>query len=278
MAVNKVGDALANGSSVYATEEDPELVREAVPFGLKTMESLLETSPRHRGLLLAAASGFTQYAFGFVQQEADEIEAVDFDRATAGRQRASKLYLRAREYGFRGLEVDLPGFRAQLSTDSASALARLRPKHVALAYWTAASWASAMALNVNDSTLSADQHLAEAMMRRLVELDETFELGSLHDFFIVWEAGRRSVGGSLEAAERHFQRARELSRGRRVWPLVSRAEAVSVARQNRQEFLEILDAALAMDPGAERTQRLANLLAQRRAKWLKSRADELFIE
>src|SRR5512147_2001405 len=69
-AVNKLGDALAEGTSVFATDDDPELVREAVPFGLKTMEGLLEQSPRHRGLLFATASGFTQYAFGFVQQEA----------------------------------------------------------------------------------------------------------------------------------------------------------------------------------------------------------------
>ena len=36
-----------------------ELVREAVPFSLKLIESLLAESPRHRGLLLAACKGFT---------------------------------------------------------------------------------------------------------------------------------------------------------------------------------------------------------------------------
>ena len=61
-AVNKVGDALAGGGGTYAADDDPELVRAAIPFSLKLIESLLESSPRHEGLLLTAASGFTQYS------------------------------------------------------------------------------------------------------------------------------------------------------------------------------------------------------------------------
>lgn len=277
-AVNALGNAIAEGGGVYASDDDPELVREAVPFGLKTTEALLEASPRHRGLLFAAASGFTQYAFGFLQADADFIEADDLARATELRARAKRLYLRARDYGLRGLEVDHPGFRSRLSRDPASALAPLRKKHVRLLYWTAAAWASAIALQVSDSSLSADQHLAEAMMRRALALDETFELGSIHDFFVAWEAGRRSVGGSLEAAERHFARTQELSQGRRVWPLVIRAESVCVARQDRADFVRTLEEALRLDPDLLRTERLANRLARRRAQWLLRRADDLFVE
>jgi len=55
VAVNILGDALARGGGVYASDEDPDLIREAIPFGLKTYESLIEVSPEHQGLLLAAA-------------------------------------------------------------------------------------------------------------------------------------------------------------------------------------------------------------------------------
>ncbi|MEK7667484.1 MAG: TRAP transporter TatT component family protein, partial [Gemmatimonadota bacterium] len=105
MAVNKIGDALAGSGTTFAADDDPDLVGQAVPFSLKLMESLLATSPRHRGLLLAATSGFTQYAYGYVQQDADELEDQDITRATAGRDRARRLYLRARGYGLRGLET-----------------------------------------------------------------------------------------------------------------------------------------------------------------------------
>ena len=47
VAVNALSDTLAAGASVYASDNDPELVREAMPFNLKTLETLLESSPEH---------------------------------------------------------------------------------------------------------------------------------------------------------------------------------------------------------------------------------------
>src|SRR3974377_122273 len=85
-AVNKLGDALASGGTTFASDDDPELVKAAVPFSLKLMESLLSENPRHEGLLLAACSGFTEYAYAFVQEDADETE--DKDLAAAEEMRA----------------------------------------------------------------------------------------------------------------------------------------------------------------------------------------------
>ena len=141
IAVNKLGNALASGGSTFTSDGDPELVRDALPFSLKLIESLLAESPRHQGLLFAAASGFTPYAYAFVQQRADEIEDRDLDRATAMRIRARRLYLRARDYGIRGLEVTHPAFGSQLRRDARVAVLVATLKDVPLLYWTAAPWA-----------------------------------------------------------------------------------------------------------------------------------------
>src|SRR5512134_3366900 len=71
LAVTKIGDALAESGTSFASDDDPQLIREALPFTLKLIESILEQNPRHAGLLAAAAGGFTQYAWAFVQQDAD---------------------------------------------------------------------------------------------------------------------------------------------------------------------------------------------------------------
>src|SRR5271168_2150785 len=113
-AINKLGDALAGTGTTFASDDDPELIRSAVPFSLKLIESLLAENPRHEGLLLAAARGFTQYSYAFVQEDADETEDTDRVKATAMRARAAKLYLRARNYGLRGLEVKHAGFAERL--------------------------------------------------------------------------------------------------------------------------------------------------------------------
>jgi predicted anti-sigma-YlaC factor YlaD len=279
MAVNKMGDALSSGStSSFARDEDPELVRDAIPFALKTIESLLDMSPKHQGLLTSACSSFTEYGYAFIQQDADYVEAQDFERATAMRARAKKLYLRAVEYGLRGLEVDIPGFRTQLKSNPEAALAKLTKKHVPLLYWTGSAWAAAFALDVADSELSIHQSEIEKMMRRALALDEAWEQGSLHDFFISWEAGHASAGGSIEKAREHFARSKQLSRGLRLSPYVSLAESVSVTENNRKEFEALLNEALAIDINKAPDSKLANVIAQRRAKWLLGRADDLFVE
>jgi hypothetical protein len=77
LAVNKIGDSLAKSGTTFSADDDPDLIRDALPFSLKLMESLLVESPKHRGLLFAASSGFTQYAYIWVQQPAEQIEAQD---------------------------------------------------------------------------------------------------------------------------------------------------------------------------------------------------------
>lgn len=278
-AVNALGKALAEGGGAYARDEDPELVAGAIPFGLKTIESLLETSPKNADLLLAAASGFTQYGYAFVQLEADYLEAKDFEAATAERQRARKLYRRALRYGLRGLEAKYPGFEKQLRENPKTATNRTRAADVPLLYWTAASWGAAIAISKEDSELVADQGLAEALIRRAVELDEGFAGGTGHDFLISLEGGRpAAAGGSTERAKMHFQRALELCKGSRAAPYLSYAESVLVAAQNRTEFESVLKKALEVDVNKVPDYRLANLIAQKRARWLLTRLDLLFLE
>ena len=147
MAINMVGDALAGTGTTFAADPDPELVKEAVPFGLKLMEALLAETPEHKELLLAATSGFTQYAYAFVQPEADKIEDEDFDAAEAIRDRARKLYLRARDYGLRSLEVRHEDMTGLLLTDPDAAVAMADKKDVPNLYWTAAAWGAAIPEN-----------------------------------------------------------------------------------------------------------------------------------
>jgi predicted anti-sigma-YlaC factor YlaD len=277
MAINTVGNALADSGSNFSADDDPELVASAIPFGLKTIEGLLAQSPKHKGLLFAACSGFTQYSYAFVQQEADYVEAQDLQKATEMRARAKKLYLRALDYGLRAFDLEIRGFSAQIRKDPDAVLAKTTKKHVPLLYYTAAAWAAAFAVDVTDSSLSVSQTSMEKMMRRALQLDEGWEKGSLHDFFISWEAGHAGAGGSVDKAKEHFARAKELAAGQRVSPFVSYAESVLVTEQKKQEFEQVLKEALAIDLSKTAPeQKLANVLAQKRAKWLLSKVDELF--
>jgi predicted anti-sigma-YlaC factor YlaD len=278
MAVNKLGDALASGGTTFASDDDPELVKAAVPFSLKLMESLLAESPRHKGLLFASASGFTQYAYAFVQQDADELEDKDLAGATALRARAKRLYLRARNYGLRGLEVAHPKFGSLLPTDSKSALRGTTRKDVPLLYWTAVSWGAVISLSKDDPGRIAEIPQMEALIDRALELDPDWNEGAIHSFLITYEMARQgATGDPVERSRKHFQRAAELARGRQAGPLVSFAESVCVQKQDLKQFESLLNQALSINPEANPEFRLVNAVMQRRARWLLAKKEDLFL-
>ena len=277
-AVDRAGDALSEGTSSFATDDDPELIEAAAPFSLKMMESLLAKSPNHVGLLTATAAGFTQYSYGFVQSAAEQLESTDYARAQAEHVRARKLYLRARDYGLRGLEVEHPGFTAQLRSDPAQAVRACRREDTALLYWTAASWAAAIAQGKDDPSLVSDLPKPQAMIDRALELDEAYGDGAIHSFLIAYSMARPDLADPpAEVARKHYVRAVELSHGRLAGPHVSYAESVCVALEDRACFDEAIAAALAVDPEAVPEHRLENVLMQRRAAWLASQADRWFL-
>jgi hypothetical protein len=191
--VARIADAASFGGEVFARDDDPELVRDAVPFALKSMESLLEASPGHKGLLTALCKGFTQYAVAFVRQDAEETP--DPAARRAGMERARRLLLRAREYGMRGLSVGRPGFPSGLSSDPAAAAARVGAEDVPLLYWTGAAWSLAVSTSPDDPSLLADLPRIEALMRRALALEERYDAGAIHEFFVAFEGGRPEAMG-----------------------------------------------------------------------------------
>ena len=276
MAVNTVGDALsAPGPSVYATDDDPELIRAALPFSLKTLESLLQASPNHKGMLLTACSGFTSYANAFVQLDAEAIESTDYEESERLKVRARKLYLRGRDYCMRRVELKRPGLRQALATNPATALGDVK-YDVEELYWLGASWGSAIAVGVDQPDLVADFPVVRTLMDRALTIDEAYADGAIHEVMITLDGMSPNMGGDAARARQHFERAVELSKGKSASAFVAMAASVSQPAQNRQEFDEMIEKALAVNPDEVPDIRLATLIAQKRARILQSRVDELF--
>jgi predicted anti-sigma-YlaC factor YlaD len=275
-AINKVGDALAGTGTTFASDDDPELIRAAVPFSLKLAESLLAESPRHEGLLLTAARGFTQYSYAFVQEDADEMEDTDRVRASALRARAAKLYVRARNYGLRGLEVKHKDFIARLKANPKETVKELKKSEVEMMYWTTLSWAAALATS-RDFTMLPEIPRFEALADRVVELDDTYDEGAIHGFLITYEMSRLNPKPDRMAiAKVHFDRNIALANGHQAAPFVNYAENVLVAQKDKAGFQDMLTKALKIDVNTWPEHRQLNLLMQRRARWLMGRVDKLF--
>jgi predicted anti-sigma-YlaC factor YlaD len=266
-------------SNVFVQDDDPELIRDALPFALKTYEALLDSDPENRNLTLTAAEGFVTYANAFVQVEAERLDELDLHRARYLRKRAAKLYLRGRDYALAGLSLDHAEFEKRLRKDPKQVLHELSPRDVPLLYWAAAGWGGAISSDPSNMSLVAELSIVEAIMRRALALDEDFNNGAIHEFFIAYEGGRsQAMGGSTERAREHFDRVLTLTQGKKAWPYVSLASSVAVRKQDYKMFKDLLHKALEIDTDAVPKWRLSNILAQEKAQWLLDHSPELFLE
>jgi hypothetical protein len=280
VAMISVADSLSvtEEGGAFARDDDPELVAASVPFALKTMESLSDSLKDHPGLRLAMARGFTEYAYAFVQQPAQMSGSLERERRETAR--AARLYRRAWSYGLDGLRLQRGVTEAQLrgsEPERTKALALLQKKDVAFLYWTFVPWAAAIAANKRDLELVGDVPAVAAMLDRALELDEAFDHGALHEFCLTFDSARPE-GTTFEKQKAHFERALALSQGTKISALVTYAESVLGPRQDKKGFEALLKEAVSFDvdqPKA-RGNRLANVLAHRRAQWLLAHESDIF--
>src|SRR4029453_4673200 len=247
------------------------------PFGLKLYESLLDSAPKNKDLLIATCSNFTQYGVAYLETEALVLgEADHHDEVARLNARALKMYLRARNYCLRAMEVRFPGIQPSLTKDPAAARAKARKSDVPLLYWTAASWGSAIALGLDRPELVADMPTVRALAERAIALDETWSKGALHEMFISLDSLSPALGGSPERARAHFKRAVELQNGTAAGPYVALAVGLAQPAQDSAEFESLLKQALAVDPEKDPSTRLVTLVQQRRARALLDPIDTMF--
>jgi hypothetical protein len=147
-------------------------------------------------------------------------------------------------------------------------------------YWTAAALGLAISTAKDQPEMIAKLPVVEALIGRVKDLDAGFGEGAVPEFLISFEAGRSGVDPDemQKRIRRQYEEALRLSGGERASVYVSYAENSCIEAQKRAEFQAVLEKALAIDADREPKTRLANLVAQRRARWLLSRADELFLE
>lgn len=312
LAVNAVANVLAGdeegGANAFTTDDDPELVGDALPFALKMYETILAQSPDHEGLLLATGSGFISYANAFVATPASMLPFEEWEKQEADQVRAKKLYLRGRDYLIHALDVRYPGFAEVLASTKPEAadelavfLDEMDEDDVPYLYWAGAGWVAAFALDAFDLDLAFTVTRAEKLMVRALELDETYSDGSIHAFLVQYYASLPpSMGGDKEKAEYHHQRALEIADGRLAGPYVSYAEVMVLPRQAEvelpptddpddiqdfyaeieaiaDEFVGLMEQALAVDPDAYPPARLINILTQEKAQWYIDNLEDFFL-
>jgi hypothetical protein len=263
--------AQALSAQPMSSEDDLQLAREASAFYLKFSESILKETPGHLKLAESVSAGFTQYAYAFVAFDAEKIDAKNPKAAADMRERAARLYARAHRHAMVALERSHPGFSDALRKPDAKNPLQLTNAQVPLAYWAAASLGGWISMSKDDPDLVADLPLSMRLAELAWQTDPTYGQGALASLMGTLEAAK--VGGSRPKTQAYFDQAIVLGQGKEAGPLVAKAESVALPAEDRKQFEQLLQQALAISQ-AHRS--LQNEVMRERAQWLLSSVDELF--
>jgi len=281
LAVRAVSNALATpgGPSVFETDNDPELVGDALPFALKLYDTLLAQNPEDVNLLRATGSAYISYANAFLQTPAEMLPQEEFEQKQHMIQRAKNLYVRGRDMELAALDVRYPGFQDTLFGNSPeSVVENTGSEDVALLYWAAAGWMGAFSTDPMDLDLALSVKRAALLMNRAYTLNPEYGDGAIHEFYISYYAGLpEGMGGDKSKATEHYKAAVRLAGDKKASIYVSYATAMFIPTQNVNQFVSVMKRALEIDPDAYPEYRLLNTIKQRQARWYLDHLDRFFI-
>lgn len=262
--VAQAGDDLAQRlSSSIADHDDPQTVATALPAYLLLIDALVLDRPDDAHRLQSAATLYSAYTGAFVTD--------------ARRKRV--LSQKALDYADRGAcaaNANFCNLRAASFEDMTRRLSTLPADGVAPIYTLGVAWAGWIQARGDDMNAVAELAQVEALMRRVVALDESHDAGGAHMYLgALTTLLPEALGGDPAQGREHFERAIALSAGRNLMPNVVYAERYARLVFDRELHDRVLRETLAADPAVP-GYRLMNTLAQARAQQLLDSADEYF--
>src|SRR5215510_13150274 len=182
-AVRVMGSVAETGMPAYLRETDLELAEPALAASVKLTEALLETAPDDTRLLLQVVQGLAGYTYAFVEVRIEAARGGDPEQVRLHTQRAQRLYQRGLQYGLRLLSQYHQPLRQATTLPLETLtmhLRRLDRDAVPALLWTSFCWGGFLNLERTALETVTALPLLQAMLTRLLELDEGYLYGLPH--------------------------------------------------------------------------------------------------
>jgi hypothetical protein len=144
-------------------------------------------------------------------------------------------------------------------------------------YWLSGSMAGSIQASQADPQYLADLSSIRWLIESAIKIDPDWESGALSAAMMsVYLNDLSGDKNSEKSALSYFRLAEEQSKGLNASIYVTLAESYAVSKQDKDMYMDLLDKALQIDISKNKNLKQSNKLSQSRAKWLKSRVDDLF--
>ncbi len=279
LTTRKLTDSLAGSSSfTFTSDDDPELIADALPFTIKLYESLIEKDSTNTALYLATSKLICLYSQYFVAASMDTIS--DPVQKKAIGKRAKKLFLRAREYALKSIDIAKPGSKkAFLTSNIDSTITRISQSDTNALFWTSVAWFGAIGSDKSDMSLAMGIKKPLTITRKIISMNPTYYQGMAHELLgIVSVNIPKSLGGSTDTAAYYFSKAIQLSDSSRVSAFVLYATLVAAKTKNKELYISLLEQAISIPIDKYPQLRLQNSIYLQKARLLLKNVNEVFPE
>jgi hypothetical protein len=263
---------------------DPELAEAAMPGSIAQLEGVMSIKTEDADLRALLGRSYGSYGYAFLEDHMEEAAARD-DQAQVEhfRSRASMAYARGKEVEMEMMTVwnDEDGGAQGAYSRGIDAWKRYLAEfddedQAPVLFWCAYNWARYIGVNRSDMNAVADLEFVRELANRVLQLDRSyFDYAPLALHAGLLATIPAAVGGQPEVAKVELEQAIQLTQRKNLLFLVTEAQLVAVALQDRALYRALLQEVI--DAGdIDPANRLPNLLARRRAIRYLARIDELF--
>lgn len=270
-AVNVTAQIMSTGTPAIEEEEDVAYANQASLASLKTLEAMQRSNPNDSTTLFLLTKSFGAYTFAFVENDILEAKGNNEAFEKLATERAKRFYGRGKKFGVLLLSKNKAFKKTVVGPldDFKAALNKFHKKDVPDLFWTAFNWGNLINFSKDSPEAIVELPKVEAIMRRVIELDDTYNYSGPHLFLGAFYASRPPMlGGQPEEAKKEFELAIEQTAGKYYMAKVLYAQFYAVQTQNKGLFESLLKEVANADPAIMPNQRLANELAIRRAQIL----------
>jgi hypothetical protein len=281
VATQASADIFYDATPAIDSESDVDLARDASLSFLKMLDGFYLQDPKNPRVLLLLTRSYAGFAYGFTENDILAAKGNDPAAYEKANTRAKLFYTRARKYALELLSLNGAFADAQEGSleDFQKALQTFSKKDIERLFWAGFAWGNYLNFNKDSIEAVAEMPRIEAVMNRVLELDENYYYGGPHLFLGAFYAGRpKALGGDPERAKASFDKAIAVSDGKYLMARVVKAQYYAVQIQDLALYRSLLQEVIAADPAALPEQRLSNELAVIRAKTLSAKPSLFFAQ
>ena len=251
-----------------------EIAEFTLPLSFDTQKRKIQNNPSNQLFYLNASKSRITYAYGILMEKGDRLMYSDYYKSRDYYSKSLDLFVVSRNYLLNALDLKYEDFIQKMRNKEQISFEK---EDIDYIYWLSGSLAGSIQASQGDPQYLIDLPNIKWLLENAIAIDPDWQKGALSAAMMsVYLNDLSGDKNAQKTALSFFDLAEKQSNGLNASIYVTLAENYAVSKQDKKLFIELLDKAINIDLKKDKSLKQANKLSQSRAKWLKSRVDDLF--